>query len=228
MNTIIEYIIIILFHLFFYFFPDKHLKNLNDPKCCHYLHNSFFTLHDSFNAHSHILLPFCFIFIIVLFIAKDTTNPFKLLLPLFVSNITVHLFKLFINKPRPDILQRINHYYSKLNLDNNVNINDKINILKNSKYQYELLDGYKSFISGHASSVFSMLFIIGYILYSNKDKINNLNYYLLLVIFIAYFMFAILCSESRLSDNKHHHIDIIAGILNGIIVSFYCFGLIHI
>jgi len=222
MNHLIGYFIVICFHLFFFIFknPDIYYKNLNNTKCCHYQHDSFFTLYDSFNVHTHIMLPFVIIFPIIILLSNNSTNPFYLLLPLFVSDIIVHLFKIFINKPRPDIIERINYYYSKLNLNNDVSIEEKIKKLTHSKFQHELLDGYKSFISGHTSSVFSMLFIIGFVFYSNKNKINDLNYFLLLFIFIGYFIFAILCAESRLSDNKHHHIDIIAGIVNGIIIPF--------
>jgi len=224
MNTIISYFIVAIFYIFLSLQPDKYYKNLYNTKCCHYLHDLSFSEHDTFNVNKHILIPFIFLFPTILFLSNQIPNFFKLLLPLFIADIIVHLFKTFINKPRPDIIQRIDYLYNKIyfnNSQNNVSINHKINAIKNSKYQSELLDGYKSFISGHTSYVFSVLFIIGYVIFFNNSRaMYPINHYLLLIIFIVYFMYAILCCESRLSDNKHHHIDIIAGILNGLIIPF--------
>jgi membrane-associated phospholipid phosphatase len=193
--------------------PDKYYKNLNNLKCCHYIHYHSFHENDSVNVLYHIILPFSILLPIVIHLANYNKPIIDLLSTLFITNIIVGLFKTFSNSPRPDIIGRINFYYNKLNLNNNVSIYDKINILKNSKYQSQLLDGYKSFISGHASLVFSMLSIIIYIIHPTKNNI-------LLIIFIISLMYALYCCNSRLIDNKHHHYDVIAGILNGIIIPY--------
>lgn len=80
--------------------------------------------------------------------------------------------------------------------------------------QRKLVDAMKSFPSGHASvSVYSAVFVIVYI--QQRFSVRNNYRYLASILQLMWALWAFICCQSRIWDNKHHWWDVLAGALLG-------------
>jgi membrane-associated phospholipid phosphatase len=90
----------------------------------------------------------------------------------------------------------------------------------NTEYPRVILrDPNNSFPSGHAAfSFFVALFMIRYLQYRCKEVRNQ---YLLKFLFLLLVAMAAFCSFSRIYDRRHFWWDVAAGILLGVLFTFY-------
>ncbi|XP_068223701.1 phospholipid phosphatase 2-like [Palaemon carinicauda] len=80
--------------------------------------------------------------------------------------------------------------------------------------QRKLVDAMKSFPSGHASvSVHSSVFVIAYI--QQRISLRNSYRYLAPTLQVIWAVWALICCQSRIWDNKHHWWDVLAGAFLG-------------
>ena len=119
---------------------------------------------------------------------------------MFVSGLVTQLCKRPINAPRPLIWFAENMPDVQLPLTEGVDMNL-----------------WYSFPSGHATSFFALAFILSIICGANKSSI--INHKSSLVLQIVLFLFAALGCYSRLYLSQHFAIDIVVGMVIGIVVT---------
>ena len=247
-NFLIIYTVIaIIYFIFFHIKPDRknkiiynYINNKYITRCCNYSHSTHFVKNESFPLISHLLIPN----LICLFIMYNITsknngtraeistwindsrvvnpsgascNLHLYIIAFLINDLITQFIKIIKLSPRPDIVDRIKFIKNNVTKEEQ-NILHKIN---NQYLSHLLYDGYKSFISGHASISFATLTILSFMFLDNKDQLNTLNYLLSICILIFNLIYGSICSESRIIDNKHHTTDVLFGIIIGSIVPFF-------
>lgn len=84
---------------------------------------------------------------------------------------------------------------------------------------YHLRDVSRSFPSGHASiTTYTAMFMIWYL----QKRLPTIQSMFLVPLFqVILALFVSLCSVSRVTDNRHHWIDVIGGVILGAIFAIY-------
>ncbi|KHJ48083.1 hypothetical protein D918_01350 [Trichuris suis] len=88
----------------------------------------------------------------------------------------------------------------------------------------ELESARHSFPSGHASAaVYSFMFLTFYLTQRRKQIRNRYVSCLCHVILATYFVWAVVCCVSRVTDNWHHWTDVLGGCIEGFVISCLLF-----
>ncbi|XP_022337146.2 phospholipid phosphatase 5-like [Crassostrea virginica] len=134
-------------------------------------------------------------------------------LSVFLTGSVTNFIKLGVGRPRPDFLERCFP---------DGNIHDDMNCTGIAK---EIIQGYKSFPSGHSSFAFSSLgFVALYI--AGKLHIFNRNGHgnsLKICLFVALLVWATLIAVSRTADFHHHWQDVTVGSALGMTLAYFCY-----
>ncbi len=224
-NFLIIYtVIVVVYFIFYHIKPDRknkiiynYISNKYITRCCNYNHSTHFVKNESFPLISHLVIPnlIC-LFIMYNITSKNNDNLHTYIIAFLINDLITQFIKIIMLRPRPDIVDRIKF------IKNNVTEEEQHVLHKiNNPYLSDLLyDGYKSFISGHASTSFATLTILSFMFLNNKDQLNTLDYSLSIFIIIFNLIYGSICTESRIKDNKHHITDVLFGIIIGYIVPF--------
>lgn len=134
-------------------------------------------------------------------------------LAIFLTGSVTNFIKLGVGRPRPDFLQRCFP---------DGKIQDDMNCTGNVK---DIIQGYKSFPSGHSSFAFSSLgFVALYI--AGKLHIFNRNGHgnsLKICLFVSLLVWATLIAVSRTADFHHHWQDVTVGSILGMTLTYFCY-----
>ncbi|XP_041368045.1 phospholipid phosphatase 5-like [Gigantopelta aegis] len=134
-------------------------------------------------------------------------------LSIFLTASLTNVFKLFVGRPRPDFLARC---YPDGKIHEGINCTGNIDTV---------IEGYKSFPSGHSSFSFSSLGYMGlYVagklhVFSASGRGRTWRLCSVLTLFV----WPILIALSRTADYHHHWQDVLVGSLLGMTVAFVCY-----
>lgn len=162
-----------------------------------------------------MLIPSLMIAITAFIKKKDWKLVHSTLLGLFVSigytYLITSILKISIGRLRPDFMKRC-----KAN-----DLAASSGIICNPDSIGTLLQGRKSFPSGHSSTAFSGLAYLSLFIFYNTRTIDSGASRILLVILPI--MGATFVGISRLNDYRHHWEDIVVGALMGIAAAYSCY-----
>jgi len=143
-----------------------------------------------------------------------------LALSLSIAGSVTQIVKLVVGRPRPDILDRCQPIPGSV---------DPVYGLSNSSIcttpdgAYILLDGFRSFPSGHSSLSFAGLGFLAFYLAGKLHLFNHRGYVAKAWLSLTPFIGAALVAISRTMDNRHHWQDVLAGSALGTVVSYFSY-----
>ncbi|KAJ7219142.1 acid phosphatase/Vanadium-dependent haloperoxidase, partial [Mycena pura] len=143
-----------------------------------------------------------------------------LALGLSITGSLTQIVKLVVGRPRPDILDRCQPIPGSVNpvygLSNS-------SVCTTSDDAYILLDGFRSFPSGHSSLSFAGLGFLAFYLAGKLHLFNHRGYVAKAWLSLTPFIGAALVAISRTMDNRHHWQDVLAGSALGTAVSYFSY-----
>ncbi|KAJ7046639.1 PAP2-domain-containing protein [Mycena alexandri] len=143
-----------------------------------------------------------------------------LVLGLTITGSITQFTKLTVGRPRPDILDRCQPIPGSV---------DPIYRLSNSSIcttsndSAIMLDGFRSFPSGHSSLSFAGLGFLAFFLAGKLHLFDHRGYVAKAWISLVPFAGASLVAISRTMDNRHHWQDVLAGSILGTVVSYFSY-----
>lgn len=140
---------------------------------------------------------------------------------LYVTGIITSAIKISVGRPRPDFLSRCFPDGASQFIDLKSTYDCPGN-------ENDVLQGLKSFPSGHASLSFSSLgfvslYIAGKLHVFNRGRGQGLRF----MAFILPLIWALMISVSRTSDYHHHWQDVTVGSIIGLIVCYTCYRQVY-
>ncbi|CAK5277461.1 unnamed protein product [Mycena citricolor] len=141
-------------------------------------------------------------------------------LALALSGSITQFTKLTVGRPRPDLLDRCQPTAGSV---------DPIYGLSNSTIcttpsdDYIMLDGFRSFPSGHATLSFAGLGFLAFYMAGKLHLFDQRGYAAKLWIFLTPFAGAALVAISRTMDYRHHWQDVLIGSILGTVVSYFTY-----
>ncbi|XP_061185006.1 uncharacterized protein LOC133193022 [Saccostrea echinata] len=154
---------------------------------------------------------------IFLFIRRDRVDAKQALLcaslAIFLTGCVTNFIKLGVGRPRPDFLERCFP---------DGQIRDDMNCTGRAK---DVIQGYKSFPSGHSSFAFSSLGFTA-LYFAGKMHIFNRNGHgnsLKICLFVSLLIWATLIAVSRTADFHHHWQDVTVGSILGMTLTYFCY-----
>jgi len=142
-----------------------------------------------------------------------------LVLGLSMTGSLTQLTKLTVGRPRPDLLDRcqpivgsVDPLYGLSNSSICTTSNDAI-----------MLDGFRSFPSGHSSISFAGLGFLAFYLAGKLHLFDHRGYAAKAWLSLVPFAGAALVAISRTMDNRHHWQDVLVGSILGTVVSYFTY-----
>jgi len=146
---------------------------------------------------------------------------------LFLTTLITEVVKIGVGRLRPDFLNRCfgDDYLSVVNKMNDTRLYTRNDCTVHSG----ILDGSKSFFSGHTSSMFATAPFVTVYIMKLMDHIDvemfsifkeDLLMGALTIMSILPILFSLYVGMTRITDNKHHFSDIIGGAVAGVMTSY--------
>ncbi|KAJ7489846.1 phosphatidic acid phosphatase type 2/haloperoxidase [Mycena galericulata] len=143
-----------------------------------------------------------------------------LILGLSIAGSVTQFTKLTVGRPRPDLLDRCQPRAGSVDplygLSNS-------SICTTSNDSAIMLDGFRSFPSGHASISFAGLGFLGFYLAGKLHLFDHRGYAAKAWVSLVPFAGAALVAISRTMDNRHHWQDVLVGSILGTVVSYFTY-----
>ncbi|KAJ7083837.1 PAP2-domain-containing protein [Mycena crocata] len=143
-----------------------------------------------------------------------------LVLGLSITGAITQFTKITVGRPRPDVIDRCQPIPGSV---------DPIYGLSNSSIcttaqdTYIMLDGFRSFPSGHSSLSFAGLGFLAFYLAGKLHLFDQKGHAAKAWLSLVPFAGAALVAISRTMDNRHHWQDVLVGSTLGTVVSYFCY-----
>lgn len=132
------------------------------------------------------------------------------------QTVLVSILKIIAGAPRPDLIQRC--IPSSFDLPPFGSLSN-VGICSNPVVR-EIDEGFKSFPSGHASTSFTSATFSFFVFASRHRIFDNRAVSFKILVSIMPFFFSTFITASRYSDNRHFLVDLIAGVLIGMLAAY--------
>ncbi|CAG8515439.1 14875_t:CDS:2 [Funneliformis caledonium] len=169
-----------------------------------------------------VVAPFIIITFVALAIKKNMHDwhhaSLGLLMALTLTLMVTAVFKNTVGRPRPDFIDRCQPIAG--------GADPPVYGLSNSTIctRRELLnDGFKSFLSGHASTSFAGMGFLSLYLAGKLHVFDQKGYTYKGFVVVSPLVIAILIAISRTEDYRHHWHDVFAGSLIGFLLSYFAY-----
>ncbi|KAJ7470621.1 PAP2-domain-containing protein [Mycena latifolia] len=143
-----------------------------------------------------------------------------LVLGLAITGSVTQFTKITVGRPRPDIIDRCQPIPGSVDpiygLSNS-------SICTTSNDLYIMLDGFRSFPSGHSSLSFAGLGFLAFYLAGKLHLFDHRGYVAKAWVSLVPFAGAALVAISRTMDNRHHWQDVLVGSVLGTVVSYFSY-----
>ncbi|KAJ7063168.1 phosphatidic acid phosphatase type 2/haloperoxidase [Mycena amicta] len=142
-----------------------------------------------------------------------------LALGLSITGSITQITKLTVGRPRPDILDRCQPIPNSVDPVFGLSSSS---ICTTAADSYLMLDGFRSFPSGHSSLSFAGLGFLAFYL-AGKLHLFDKRGYAKAWLSLTPFLGAALVAISRTMDNRHHWQDVLVGSILGTVVSYFAY-----
>ncbi|KAK7014982.1 lipid transport protein [Favolaschia claudopus] len=143
-----------------------------------------------------------------------------LILGLSITGSVTNIVKITVGRPRPDMLDRCQPISGSVDPIYGLSNSSICTLASNSS---KLIDGFRSFPSGHSSLSFAGLGFLAFYLAGKLHLFDERGYAAKAWASLLPFVGAALVAISRTMDNRHHWQDVLVGSILGTVVSFFCY-----